>query len=79
MSSTTIRVDSETHARLVELSRKSGHSLIETVREASEALRRQRFADAVVEELVALRNRPGEWDAYLGEAESAAVTDGLDR
>ena len=78
MSTTTIRVDAETHARLVELSRASGESLIDTVRDATEALRRQRFAHAVVEQLADLRHHPDEWRAYIGDAESTAVRDGLD-
>jgi len=76
--STTIRVDTETHARLVELSKESGDSLTDTVRLAAEALRRQRFAHAVVEQLADLRRHPDEWRAYIGDAESTAVRDGLD-
>ena len=77
-TTTTIRVDAETHARLVELSRARGESLIDTVRDATEALRRQRFAQAVVEQLAELRRHPDEWSAYIDEAESTAVGDGLE-
>ena len=77
MGTTTIRVDTETHARLVEMSRAAGASLIETVRDAAEALRRQRFAHQVAAELAALRDDPEAWKDYLTEAESTSVTDGI--
>ncbi|MEL7209894.1 MAG: hypothetical protein AAGK32_16945 [Actinomycetota bacterium] len=76
-TTTTIRVDTETHARLVELSELSGSSLIETVREATEALRRLRFARRVASELSELRNDPAAWDDYIADAEASSVTDGL--
>lgn len=72
---TTIRVDTDTHARLVELSRETGSTLIETVRDAAEALRRQRFAHRVTVELAELS--PQAWKAYLTEADSTSVTDGI--
>lgn len=78
MGTTTIRVDTDTHARLVELSKASGASIVETVRDAAEALRRQRFAAGVAAEIEALRSNPESWSAYLAEAESTSVTDGLD-
>jgi len=77
MSTTTIRVDTDTHARLVALSRATGTSLIETVREAAEALRRQRFAHHVATELTELRSDPEAWAAYVVEAGSTSVTDGI--
>lgn len=79
MPTTTIRVDSDTHARLVEMSQASGASLIETVRDAAEALRRLRFAEQVTDELDVLRQDPEAWIEYLAEGESTAVTDGVDR
>lgn len=77
--STTIRVDTETHARLLELSKESGDSLTDTVRLAAEALRRLRLAQTVTEQLEHLRRRPDEWSDYLGEADSTSVADGVDR
>lgn len=77
MSTTTIRVDSDTHARLLELSHAAGASLIETVRDAAEALRRQRFAHQVAAELAELRNNPAAWEAYLSETDTTSVTDGI--
>ena len=78
MATTTIHVDSDTHARLVELSTASGASLIDTVRDAAEALRRLRFAQQVADELAALREDPEAWADYLAEADASAVTDGFD-
>jgi len=52
MGTTTIRVDTETHARLIELSESTGSSLMATVRAAAEALRRQRFARQVAAEQI---------------------------
>ena len=77
MSTTTIRVDKATHARLSELSEASGATLIETIREAAEALRRQRFARQVAGEVAALALDPEAWEDYLGEAEQSSVTDGI--
>ena len=77
MATTTIRIDTDTHARLVELSDSAGASLIDTVRDAVEALRRQRFARRVAAELVELRSDPEAWASYLADAEGVSVTDGL--
>jgi len=77
MATTTIRVDTDTHARLVELSESAGNSLIDTVREAAEALRRQRFAHRVASQLSELRNDSEAWEAYLAEMDSTSVTDGI--
>ena len=79
MSTTTIRVDTDTHAQLVAMSKASGASLLETVREAAEALRRQRFARRVAEELIELARNPDDWDDYVAEAESSSVADGVGR
>ena len=76
MATTTIRVDEATHAQLLDLSRAAGASLIDTVREAAEALRRQRFAHLVADELAALRNDPEDWERYVAQADEA-VGDGL--
>ena len=77
MATTTIRVDTATHAELVELSRLSGSSLLQTVRDAAEALRRLRFAEETVRKLEVLRGDPAAWADYLAEAESTHVADGI--
>ncbi len=77
MATTTIRIDTDTHAHLVELSAAADASLIDTVREAVEALRRQRFAGQVASQLAELHSDPAAWKAYLAEAEETSVTDGI--
>jgi hypothetical protein len=77
MPTTTIRVDTDTHAKLIDLSAASGASLMETVRQAAEALRRQRFAHQVATEMAALREDEAGWTEYLGDAESTSVGDGI--
>lgn len=77
MGTTTIRVDTDTHTRLLDLSRATGASLIETVRDATEALSRQRFAHQVAAELDELRQNPRAWEAYLAEADDTSVSDGI--
>jgi hypothetical protein len=79
MGTTTIRVDTDTHARLLALSQATGASLIETVRDAAEALRRQRFAHQVAAELAELREDPRAWQTYLAEADDTSVLDGIGR
>jgi hypothetical protein len=76
MATTTIRVDEETHAQLLDLSKATGASLIDTVREAAEALRRQRFAHRVAGELAALRSDTEAWERYVAQADDA-VGDGI--
>ncbi len=77
MSTTTIRVDVETHAQLVELSSARGMSIMDTVRDATEALRRQRFAQQVAGEFAALRSNPSAWADYLRDAVATEVADGI--
>ena len=77
MSTTTIRVDTETHARLVELSEHDGSSLMATVRDAAEALRRQRFANQVATELSELRSDPEAWSDYLAGEDATTIPDGI--
>jgi hypothetical protein len=77
MTTTTIRVDTETHRQLLELGEASGVSLIDTVRAATEALRRQRFGQQVADEMAAMRQDAPQWDAYLAEAEVSEGDDGI--
>lgn len=77
MATTTIRVDLETHAALTELAEANGSSLMQTVRDSVEALRRQRFGERVERELDALRADPDAWAAYLADAGATEVADGL--
>jgi hypothetical protein len=78
MATTTIRVDTETHSRLVSLSERAGASLIDTVRAATEALERRRFGEQVADQIGRLRQDPAAWVDYLTEAGESAVADGID-
>ncbi len=69
-------MDQRTHALLLELSRADGAALIDTVRDAAEALRRQRFAHRVTAELADLRDDGEAWQSYLADAD-LAVGDGV--
>lgn len=77
IATTTIRISTDTHARLVELSRAQGATLGETVEQAAEALRRQLFARAVTAELAELRRDREAWEDYLADAEATHVGDGI--
>jgi hypothetical protein len=77
VATTTIRVDSETHSKLLELGASAGATLMETVRDAAEALRRQRFARQVGRELEVLRQDQSAWAGYLADAASTEITDGV--
>ena len=76
MSTTTIRVDQETHRRLIAISRASNRPLIDVLRDAADALERVRFATLVASQLDALRHDPEDWARYTADAE-LAVPDGL--
>lgn len=78
-STTTIRVDSATHAQLAAMSAESGRTLIETVRDAAEALRRDRIGAMVRDQVEALRSDPEAWAGYLAEGTATSVTDGIGR
>ena len=73
---TTIRVDIATHQQLLAMSQSAGTSLVDTVRAATEALRRQSFGAIVQAELTELHKNPEAWAAYLSDS-NQAVTDGL--
>lgn len=77
MASTTIRVDTETHARLQALSEQSGKTLIETVRDATEAPRRLRFTHQVAAELAEFGADEDAWKSYLVDADATFVSDGI--
>ena len=76
MSTTTIRVDQETHRRLTAISRASNRPLIDVLPDAAGALERARFATLVASQLDALRHDPEDWERYTAHAE-LAVHDGL--
>jgi predicted transcriptional regulator len=69
MTTTTIRVDQDTHRRLVEISRSSSRPLIDVVRDAVDALERTRFATLVAAQLDAIRHQPEVWASYTADAD----------
>ena len=77
MATTTVRIEASTHASLTLLSEEAGASLIETIRDAAEALRRQRFAERVTRQLAKLQLDAPAWQEYLGDAGASEVTDGV--
>lgn len=77
MATTTIRVDVETRQALIDLAAQTGDTLMDTTRAAAEALRRQRFAQRVVDEISALRSDTETWAEYLADAERSSVRDGV--
>lgn len=75
-ATTTIRIDRETHQRLVAISRATGRPLLDVVRDAAEALERARFAASVNTQLDQLRQDPAAWQDYVNEA-GLAVRDAI--
>ena len=70
LATTTVRIDAKTHSQLVALGDEFGATLIEALRDATQALRLQRFAERVTNEMASLRNDRA-WDDYLTEATEA--------
>lgn len=78
MPTTSIEVDPETYAKPPKLSEEAGATLADTLSDAAEALRRQRFGRTVAKEFEDLRKDPEAWADYLAEAEATHVSDGID-
>ena len=76
MATTTIRVDRSVHQRLQVISEASGRQLVDVVADATDALERIRFAEAVRRQVDALRADPAMWAAYLAEFD-VAISDGI--
>ncbi len=76
MTTTTIRVDRSVHQRLQTISEATGRQLVDVVADATDALERIRFAEAVRREVDALREDPAMWAAYLAEFD-IAISDGI--
>jgi predicted DNA-binding protein len=76
VTTTTIRVNRSVHERLQAISEASGRQLVDVVADATDALERIRFAEAVRIEVDALRQDPVMWAAYVAEFDGA-VSDGI--
>lgn len=77
MQTTTIRVDVETHRRLVVLSERHGQPLGATVRLAAEALDRDDLTGRINAQLDRLHEGPIAWANYLAENNSFGASDGI--
>lgn len=66
---TTIRVDRDTHARLMKLSEETRLAIVDIVRQSVAAFEHNHFAERIVAQLEAMRNDPDEWQSYVEECE----------
>lgn len=78
-STTTIRVSRQTHKKLNDLARQSGHSAQEVVDAALELYRRQQLLYATNEAYATLAEEPAAWDELTAERDAwdATLADGL--
>jgi predicted transcriptional regulator len=74
--STTIRVDRDTHRRLLDLSQSSDLSLMEVLRRATAALEQQLFVAEAKSQMQRLRADPQAWVDYLRDSSLTEVSDG---
>ena len=75
--STTIRVDRDTHQRLLAFSQQQGLSLIEVLRRATDALDRELFVGEARSQMQNLKADPQAWADYLRESLLTEVADGI--
>ena len=75
--STTIRVDRDTHQRLLAFSQQQGLSLMEILRRATDALDRELFVGEARAQIEKLKADPQTWADYLHESSLTEVADGV--
>ena len=75
--STTIRVDRDTHQRLLAFSQQHGLSLMEILRRAADALDRELFVGEARAQIEKLKADPQAWVDYLRESSLTEVADGI--
>ena len=75
--STTIRVDRDTHQRLLVFSQQQGLSLMEILRRATDALDRELFVSEARSQIEKLKADPQAWADYLRESSLTEVADGV--
>lgn len=78
MATDTVRIKSETHAKLRDIAKSSGMSMPEILDEAIEVLRRSRLLDETSRAFEMLRSDPKAWRAELAERELWEATLGDD-
>ena len=76
--STTIRVDRDTHRRLLDLSQSADLSLMEVLRRATAALEQQLFVAEAKSQMHHLHADPQAWADYLPDSSLTEVSDGVD-
>jgi hypothetical protein len=67
VASATVRIKSETHAKLRDIARSTGQSMPDVLDEAIETLRRIRILEETSRAYAALRSDPRAWRAELAE------------
>lgn len=80
MASDTVRIKSDTHAKLRDIAKSTGKSMPEVLDEAVEVLRRIRMLEDTSRAFAALRSDPKAWLAEMAEREQweATLGDGLE-
>ena len=71
---TTIRVDSRTHERMVNLSEKTGRSIVDLARDAVASYERKLGQERAAQQLVEMKKDPVAWQEFIDEID--AVTGG---
>lgn len=79
MASDTVRIRSDTHAKLRDIARSTGKSMPEVLDDAVEVLRRSRLLEDASRAFAALQSDPKAWRAELAERKlwEATLADGL--
>ncbi|MEX2188415.1 MAG: ribbon-helix-helix protein, CopG family [Pirellulales bacterium] len=80
MASATVRIDSETHAKLRALADAAGQPMPAVLRQAIDAYARAQFLDGLDRDFAALRANPTAWSEEQRErnAWDATLSDGMD-
>jgi len=79
MATQTVRIHSQTHAKLRELARQSGESMTDLLEKAVSAYQRRVFLEQLNRDFAALRADPNSWREELAERAEwdATLGDGL--
>ena len=75
--STTIRVDRNTHQRLLAISQQQGQSLMDILRRATDAIDRELFVGQARAQIEKLKADPQAWADYLRDSSLTEVSDGV--
>jgi hypothetical protein len=80
MASATVKIDSESYAKLKATAEETGRPMIEVLAMAIDSYSRRAFLEGVNADFAALRSDPQKWKAELAEraAWDATLSDGLE-